>query len=259
MKQPSRAEVAKQIEQSGFFIAHEVFPTATLDILKSDLVSAIAAEEAFHQRKDHPDRGMVLVCPYHSKSFSQILANERFVEPFNAVLGEGCIVYAYTSSSMPPHEGNYSVRVHVDSPRLIENYVTNMGVILLLDDFTEENGATYFLPGSHKRKDAPTEEEFLSSAQRLIAPKGSAFYFNARLWHSGAANNSENWRHAITINMCRSYMKQRIDLPRMLEKTDLSGLTDSSLQKLGFLAQVPASFEEYYAPLEKRKYRQKVE
>lgn len=259
MSHLSRIEIAKQIEDHGFYLAHNVFPTATLELLKTDLIKGIASEEAFHQKKDHPDRGMVLVCPYHAKSFSQILANERFVEPFNAVLGDGCIVYAYTSSSMPPHEGNYSVRVHVDSPRLIENYVTNMGVILLLDDFTEENGATYYLPGSHKRREAPSEQEFLATAKRLIAPKGSAFYFNARLWHSGAANKSETWRHAVTINMCRSFMKQRIDLPRLLEKTDLTGLSEASLQKLGFLTQVPASFEEYYAPFEKRKYRQKAE
>ena len=54
-------------------------------------------------------------------------------------------------------------------------------------------------------------------------------------------------------------MKQRLDIPRMLAGRDLSGLPDRVLQKLGFFSQVPASLDEYYAPPEKRKYKQPVE
>ena len=49
------------------------------------------------------------------------------MDPVEAVLGPGCIVYAYTSSSMPPHRSNYSGRIHVDSPRVIPGYMTNLG------------------------------------------------------------------------------------------------------------------------------------
>mgnify|MGYP001617722254 CR=1 FL=1 len=39
-----------------------------------------------------------------------------------------------------------------------------VGVLLALDDFTDENGATYYLPGSHKSLEVPTEEEFFAKA-----------------------------------------------------------------------------------------------
>ena len=48
-------------------------------------------------------------------------------------------------------------------------------------------------------------------------------------------------------------MKQRLDIPRAMAHLDLSDQPDCVLQKLGFLAQVPASYDEYYAPPEKRK------
>ena len=54
-------------------------------------------------------------------------------------------------------------------------------------------------------------------------------------------------------------MKQRIDIPRAMSHMDLSGMSEAAKQKLGFLAQVPASYEEYYAPPEKRKFKQKTE
>ena len=174
------------------------------------------------------------------------------------MLGDEWIVYAYTSSSMPPGGSNYSVRIHVDSPRLIPGYVTNMGATILLDDFTEENGATWFLPGSQEQADAPAENQFYERAQRVIAPAGSVFFFNARLWHAGGMNKTSRWRHALTINACRPYMKQRIDIPRAMSRMDLSGVSDQAKQKLGFFAQPPASLEEYYLPPELRSYRQPV-
>ena len=134
-----------------------------------------------------------------------------------------------------------------------------MGATILLDDFTEENGATSFLPGSHTRAEAPSLEEYEAGRQRVIAPAGSVFFFNARLWHSGESNLTDQWRHALTLNVCRPYMKQRIDIPRAMAHMDLSGVSDRALQKLGFHAQVPASYDEYYVPPEQRKFKQPAE
>ena len=161
--------------------------------------------------------------------------------------------------SMPPGKTNYSRRIHRDCPRAIPGYLTNLGATILLDDFTASNGATWYLPGSHRQSTPPSKEDFERSAKRLIAPRGSVFFFDALLWHAGGDNRTDQWRHALTINMCRPFMKQRIDLPRAMEGMDLSGVPERALQKLGFLAQVPASREEYYAPPGKRKYRQAVE
>jgi ectoine hydroxylase-related dioxygenase (phytanoyl-CoA dioxygenase family) len=131
-----------------------------------------------------------------------------------------------------------------------------MGVTILLDDFADENGATWFLPRSQNLAEAPGEEEFYRTARRVIAPAGSAFFFNARLWHAGGLNRTSRWRHALTINMCRPYMKQRIDIPRAMAHMDLSSLSEQALQKLGFRSQPPASLDEYYLPLEQRSFRQ---
>ena len=59
--------------------------------------------------------------------------------------------------------------------------------------------------------------------------------------------------------MCRPYMKQRIDIPRAMADIDLSGAPELALQKMGFLAQVPASYDEYYVPPEERKFKQPAE
>jgi ectoine hydroxylase-related dioxygenase (phytanoyl-CoA dioxygenase family) len=254
-----REAFVRSIQRDGCAVVRDVLDPDYVRRAKAALERAIDAEVAWHHGKDYPDFGMVLVCPMYDLALTEILGNPRAMEPFEAVLGEGCTVYAYTSSSMPPSGTNYSHRIHVDCPRIIPGYVTNMGATIALDDFTEENGATWYLPGSHERADAPSEQEFFTKAKRFVAPAGSVLYFNARIWHSGGANATPKWRHALTINMCRPWMKQRIDLPRALAGKDFSSLPPKAAQKLGFLAQVPANLDEYYAPPEKRKYRQKTE
>ena len=86
---------------------------------------------------------------------------------------------------MPPQAVNYSGRIHVDCPRLISGYMTNVGATILLDDFTEENGATWYLPNSHGQSEPPDEKFFYANARRVIAPAGSVWLFNARTWHAG--------------------------------------------------------------------------
>jgi ectoine hydroxylase-related dioxygenase (phytanoyl-CoA dioxygenase family) len=259
MAELNSAAIAAQIQQNGYCIIEEVLSPDFIQRAKVQLEAAIQKENEYHHGSNHKDAGMVLLCSLYEGVFTELFNNNRLMQPFNAVLGEGCIVYAYTSSSMPPQKTNYSNRVHVDCPRIIPGYVTNMGATILLDDFTEENGATWFLPGSHELESLPSDDYFFSHAQRLIAKAGTVWFFNARVWHAGGNNHTDQWRHALTINMCRPYMKQRIDIPRAMAHLDTAQYSPQVLQKLGFLAQVPASYDEYYAPPELRKYQQKAE
>lgn len=249
----------KAIDEHGYVLVERAIPAEFVSRARPELERAIALEVQYHRRTSYPDYGMVMVCSLYGGSFLEIFDLPGVSEGFNAVLGVGCIVYAYTSSSMPPGGTNYSHWIHVDCPRLIPGYRTNFGAMFLLDDFTEANGATRYLSGSHRRPEAPSSEEFFRDARRLVAPAGSIFFFDPRLWHSGEINRTGQWRHALTVNVCRPWMKQRLDIPRLMAGMDLSAMSDRARQKLGFLAQVPASYEEYYAPAGLRVFRQKTE
>ncbi|MDB6169790.1 MAG: Ectoine hydroxylase-related dioxygenase, phytanoyl-CoA dioxygenase (PhyH) family [Verrucomicrobia bacterium] len=254
-----REAFVREFQAGGSVLVPGVLDPAFVATVKKELEAAIEAEVSYHGTRDYRDYGMVLLCSLYGGAFWRLFDNPGLTDPFNAVLGDGCIVYAYTSSSMPPNSGNYSGRLHVDSPRLIPGYVTNMGATILLDDFTEENGATWHLPASQGLAEAPDEKTFRAQARRVLAPAGSVWFFNARTWHAGGQNRSARWRHALTINMARPWMKQRIDIPRAMAHLDLSALSPAARQKLGFDAQVPASYAEYYAPPELRKFKQRAE
>ena len=251
-----REEAAQAIAGDGYLVVPDVLPQAFVERARRELRAAIESDSGRYGPQSARDYAMVMLCSLHGGAFLDLFDIDRLVEPFNAVLGDECIVYAYTSSSMPPNGRNYSVRIHTDCPRIIPGYVTNVGATILLDDFTEENGATWFLPGSQWIAKPPSEDEFYGRAKRLVAPAGSVLFFNARIWHAGGDNHTDRWRHALTINMCRPYMKQRIDIPRAMKDMDLSNVSDRVKQKLGFFSQPPASLDEYYLPPEQRSFRQ---
>lgn len=255
----SKNDFIRKIEADGHCVVENVLPASFVEKAKLQLEVAIQKEVEYHGSENFSDYGMVLLCALYGGAFAEIFDFPLLTEPMEAILGEGCILYAYTSSSMPPFKTNYSNRIHVDSPRFIPNYLTNFGAFIALSDITEENGAMYFLSGSHKDIEPPTEDYFYKNAKRCVMKAGSVFFFNPRLWHIGGVNKTGEWRHAVTMNICRPYMKQRIDIPRALSHLDISGWSEKAKQKLGFYTQTPANYDEYYVAPEHRKYKQKYE
>ncbi|MCO5249545.1 MAG: phytanoyl-CoA dioxygenase family protein [Chitinophagales bacterium] len=249
----------QRIREEGYIIVEDVIEPALLEDAKKQLITSIDKEAAFHGKKDFQEYGMLLCCPIYGESFLKLADNKDLMTPFDWVLGDTSIIYVYTSSSIPPQQKNYASRIHVDRPHFIPDFIEALGCLILLDDFAEDNGATWILPKSHQMKEQPSSEYFYQHAKRVIAPKGSVFYFHLRLWHAGGQNNTNLWRHSLGIGMVRGYMKQRIDIPRAMQNVDISDISDFGLQKLGFFSQPPISLKEYYLPIEQRMYKQRSE
>lgn len=257
----SEEETLKILDRDGYAVVPGALKPEVVAQLRKDLEIAIETEVRYHKGTDYLEYAMVPVCCTHARSFVDVLGEPNLMNVLDKVLTPGCIVYAYGSTSMPPGQTNYSRRIHVDSPRYVPGYPTNAGAMMLLDDFTEENGGTHILAGSQHTLEKPDSDYFFKNAKRLVAPAGSVVYLNPRVWHAGGINRTDKWRHSITVNMVRPFMKQRLDIPKMMlaSKVDLTGVSERAMQKMGFYAQVPESLEEYYQPLEKRKFRQKPE
>jgi len=120
---------------------------------------------------------------------------------------------------------------------------------------SELNGGIELLPKSHWQEDPPSDASFSKSRVIPEMAAGSLLVFYSRLWHSGGLNLSASPRHALTMNFCRSYMRQRFDYPRMTPLTDVQRLDATQLQLLGFSVRVPASLDEYYRSEDDRLYK----
>jgi ectoine hydroxylase-related dioxygenase (phytanoyl-CoA dioxygenase family) len=240
-------------QREGIVIVPSVLDQKTISILRDELEKAILEDSIKYPNVF--DKGMVHNCMVRGPNMASLLDNPIMNLYIDEVFSNTCIVYAYQSSSLPPSNSNYGSRIHVDSPRFISDYTTNIGIFFPLNDFTMKNGATYYLPGSHKSSDLPDKDFFYANAKRAYCKAGDMILINARLVHAAGHNSTNVTRHALTINFCRSYMRQRFDFPRLIPKNIIDKLGENGKRLIGMNVRMPTTLDEFYLPVDKRLYK----
>jgi ectoine hydroxylase-related dioxygenase (phytanoyl-CoA dioxygenase family) len=247
-------EAVAFFNSKGYLVVRDFDSPASCRLMRSELEYALTEDLANYA--DVFDRGMVHNCFMRGESMRNHLDSPRLREATDQLLCRNAIVYAYQSSSLAPGQGNYGSRIHADSPRFIPGYRTNLGYILALDDFTLENGATRVLPGSHFSPEVPLEDIFERESRSLTCEAGDGIFFDARLYHRAGVNSTDAWRHAITINFCRPFMRTRFDFPRLVNDAPwLSRIGQSARKFLGYDVRMPTSLDEFYLPQDQRLYK----
>ena len=85
-------------------------------------------------------------------------------------------------------------------------YDVQCNTIWAMTDFTEENGATRVVPGSHLLADRLRFEP--SDTVPAEMRKGSVLFYNGAVYHGGGANRSEATRVGLNITYAASWLRQ---------------------------------------------------
>ena len=90
-----------------------------------------------------------------------------------------------------------------------------------LTEFTEENGATRVIPGTHKSERSPDYGATYDSIPAEMA-QGSVLVWHGSLWHGGGANRSAAVRVGIAMNYCAGWIRQQenqqLGIPREIAR-----------------------------------------
>jgi len=138
---------------------------------------------------------------------------------------------------------------------VLGGYVASINVFFAIDEFTETNGATWAIPGTHQRELAPSLAVRDTNGICLTCPAGSMIVFDSTLWHAAGRNTSGRDRLAINHQFTRSFFKQQIDYVRALGDGVITGQPPRTQQLLGWYTRVVTSLDEYYRPADQRLYR----
>lgn len=87
-----------------------------------------------------------------------------------------------------------------------KGYEVQCNTIWALTDFTEENGATRVIPGSHRYDD---KLEFkVEDTEPAEMEAGSVLFYTGALYHGGGENRSDAVRHGLNITYAVSWLRQ---------------------------------------------------
>jgi ectoine hydroxylase-related dioxygenase (phytanoyl-CoA dioxygenase family) len=117
---------------------------------------------------------------------------------------------SFQSTNVQP--GATAQVLHIDTPvpDPLPLWEIKANSIWLLDDFTDSNGSTEVIPGSHKfgRRPVNSNLEDHKGLQKIIAPAGSLIIFSGYLWHRAGQNNSTANRRALLGSFASSAFRE---------------------------------------------------
>lgn len=167
----------------------------------------------------------------HQK-FRDLIACGTVVKILECIFARKTLHQKYYLSSFQANilnSGSEAQRLHTDLslPDPLPPWLIRVNVNFLLDDFTEDNGATMVVPGSHKLLRKPTGSDG-AGLVKLIAPRGSLVIWTGHLWHKSGANDSEKSRTALLACFAASYFREIAVEENYLEVMSKEALASSS-------------------------------
>jgi ectoine hydroxylase-related dioxygenase (phytanoyl-CoA dioxygenase family) len=120
-------------------------------------------------------------------------------------------------------------------PRPHAELVVN--VMWPLEDFTEANGATRVVPGSHRWVDRiPTPE---TPTRAIEMPAGSALLYLGSLWHGGGANTTSDVRLGVVLHYAAGWLRPVENHVLAVPPDVVRGLPERLQELLGYNIQPP--------------------
>ena len=198
----------EQFERDGFVILEDVLDRAA----REEIVAALAPYErdrpmgrnAFEGQKSQ----RVYSLAGKGEVFQRLAEHPRVMAIVERLLMPNFLLS--TIQSIRLHPGEKSQAWHTDDafyfmPRP-HRLPLAVSVIWAIEEFTEENGATEVIPGSHRwGLEHPEEREHDVVAATM--PAGSCIVFDGALWHRGGANESHGTRLAISPQYCQPWLR----------------------------------------------------
>ncbi len=250
------------VRNEGSAVVTDVLPRAHVDRVRDALYATqgrIHDEIGEDRLAAAGEVGVLRLIARYDQTFLDLLAIPELLAILDAVLGSTSILHLQNGFILPPISGappsGFQHTFHRDFPRYLEGYVASLNVMLVFDDFTDLNGGTLIVPGTHQRAERPDDVYLEAAAIPVECPAGSMIVFDSTLWHAAGLNRSDRDRLAINHQFTRSFFKQQIDYVRALGDEVVTAQEPRTQQLLGWYTRVVTRLDEYYRPSEERLYR----
>ena len=147
-------------------------------------------------------------------SAAEVIDHDLVIEVLDAILLPFASTYRISSlSAIEIMPGESDQALHRDDtiyPIDVAGMELTAGVMWSLSDFTEENGGTRVIPGSHRYLRSWHLPD-MSHWESTVMPKGSAVFYLGSTWHGGGANNAQTPRLGLINTYCLGWLRPEVN------------------------------------------------
>jgi len=210
------AEEKDRLDDDGFLILEKYVDPGKLAALRRRITELFAelGDRAGYEFKQEPQTDRLANLVDYDEIFRWAIAEPKLLACVEHTLGHDFKLSSLNARSARPRS-DWTQPLHCDTGALPDekgNSICN--VVWLLDDFTAENGAPRYVPGTHRSgglpQDVLPDPAAAHPDEALITGRaGDVVVMNAHLWHGGTANRSDKPRLAMHSFYCRRDLPQQ--------------------------------------------------
>ncbi len=207
----SLEEHLQAIAKDGYTVLEDVADESLLDEVSETLTRIVHDHQVKPAKNDFEGTDTLRVYNLlaHGGVFQKIPVNDHVLPVVEGVLDKGCLISSLSSIDIGP--GETPQMIHSDD-QLIGLARPHPAIVCnsmwALTDFTEENGATRIVPGSHLLDHGPDPAQEIESIPATMK-RGSVLVWHGSLWHGGGANTTDERRVGIAMNYCAGFIRQQ--------------------------------------------------
>jgi ectoine hydroxylase-related dioxygenase (phytanoyl-CoA dioxygenase family) len=192
--------IINQVNERGYCCVPDVISAEKTDEARAVLHDLLKNEATDATRAARTQRvGRIAV---KDPIFLELMCHPFVIEVWKAFLGDDIICSSFSSNTMYP--GHQSIGWHADYPYWSLQPPWPAGnfagqTVWMLDDFTEENGATGGVPYSHKKGHPPDGDTktWRDDGEILTGAKGSVVFAHGAWWHTARPNQTQQPRSCL--------------------------------------------------------------
>ena len=223
----------QSIEETGYVLIENLLDEGELSRLREGLAPFLARHRG-RNRFEGAKTERIYTLVAMGEPFAALVEHKRILALLDRLLMPNYLLTA--SQAIHIHPGEAAQPLHFDDsfyPLPRPRPPVSVSTIWAVDPFTEENGATVLIPGSHcwgdelpveaaGPQDFNPETGYREAGQRAgwrnrddykivaaVMPAGSVLIFPGTLWHGGGANRSGASRLAISNQYCQPWARQQ--------------------------------------------------
>jgi len=225
--------VCEAIDRDGFAIVERYLSPEDVAAKKADLERILSVLPTGRNEFEGFSTQRIYALFAKTRTFDEQAIDPLVTGVCEHVLGPGFLLSAPVGIAIGP--GEKAQPVHTDDgvyPIARPHRDVVLNTMWALDDFTEDNGATVVVPGSHRW----TERRPIDDAQtlRAVMPAGSVLFFVGSIAHGGGANQTEKTRLGVILEYCAGWVRPQENHGLAVPKEIVAKLPRQLQELLGY-------------------------